>query len=576
MVASSETGQAGQLRVPTIGWIVGPRSDFLLVVGTPLLIVPLILLALQQWQVAAIYAVVASLTSVGHHLPGMMRAYGDSALFARFKLRFILAPIVLATTCLGLNAWQPSTLKLLLFCWGVWHLFMQAHGLARIYDGKVGSTDSTTVRLDFLLLGTWFVASVILADLRFPQLISLIYDLGAPAIDAAFVMALREVSVVAVVGVTSAYVINAVRCTRAGTPPSPVKHVLHASNIGFYVFCNLTVEHILLAVLMFELFHNIQYLTIVWAFNRRRADTAPDDAGAFTRFLFRQRWYLVVLYVGLVLGYGALSVAAKPLDAIVMDGLITGLISTSALLHFYFDGFIWKLREAQVRQNLQAEANVHLASAPIQHSRVPDGAGHVLKWAVLLVVLFGVSWNVPEHPMSDAQRYTSLTQMAPSNGKYQGKLAEIRAHTGDFSGAIEAGRKTLGLLAQDGLHAAAWETARGNLVSALMRRSLALLDEGDEALAATLVHEAVALDGTVPTKVKKTANSAYAKSELKMAEGHFAVATIIDPRDRDAWIGLARVQERQDRIPESLVSAERASELAPDVSALLPAAAQTP
>ena len=35
---------------------------------------------------------VAAFASIGHHLPGFLRAYGDRELFRRFRWRFLLAP----------------------------------------------------------------------------------------------------------------------------------------------------------------------------------------------------------------------------------------------------------------------------------------------------------------------------------------------------------------------------------------------------------------------------------------------------------------------------------------------------
>ena len=37
---------------------------------------------------------------------------------------------------------------------------------------------------------------------------------------------------------------------------------------------------------LFEIFHDVQYLAIVWLFNRKRVDTDPQ-VGGFTRFVFR-------------------------------------------------------------------------------------------------------------------------------------------------------------------------------------------------------------------------------------------------------------------------------------------------
>jgi tetratricopeptide (TPR) repeat protein len=567
VASASQAAPVEPIAVPTAGWILGPRNDFLLFLGTPFLIVPLIILAQRSWTVPVLYFAVASFGSFGHHLPGMMRAYGDRALFERFKVRFIVSPIFLAITCIGFNLWQPAPLSLVVFCWGVWHLFMQAHGLARIYDAKVGSTDSTTVRLDSLLVGTWFIAAVVLADLRLPQLIGILYDCGFPAISPSSIDALRLLSLFAVAGVTFAYVVNAVRRTRERTPPNPIKLALQASTIGFFVFCNLMVEHLLLAVLMFELFHDVQYLTIVWVFNRRRADS-DLQAGAFTRFLFRQRWYLALLYVGLVAGYGSLSIAGRSLESANIGGVIGGLIYTSTLLHFYFDGFIWKLRDADVSKTLGVKADAVVGAAGIRW--LAGGAGHALKWGLFILPLsaLGLSAAVTP-PLRDVEQLSSIAELAPTNGKTHARLAEARARNSDYLGAIESGRRALELLSPDGPHASAWFTTRQNLVTALMRRSLALVDQGDLEGAAPLVREAVDLDSSVSSRVRETAKSAQASLQLKSASAHYELATLIDPSDLESWVGLAQVRAAQGRFTEARSSAARATSLAPDAPSVV-------
>ena len=62
-------------------WIVGAPQDVLLVIAAPLFIAPFLTLLGQQGAIHALLLAVA----LGHHLPGMMRAYGDRELFARFR-----------------------------------------------------------------------------------------------------------------------------------------------------------------------------------------------------------------------------------------------------------------------------------------------------------------------------------------------------------------------------------------------------------------------------------------------------------------------------------------------------------
>ena len=75
-------------------WIVGSRSDLMLIVATPLVVLAGITLA-QRWFSADEITTFALVCAIGHHLPGMLRAYGDRELFRRFRIRFLVVPPLL-------------------------------------------------------------------------------------------------------------------------------------------------------------------------------------------------------------------------------------------------------------------------------------------------------------------------------------------------------------------------------------------------------------------------------------------------------------------------------------------------
>ena len=73
-------------------WILDGWRDLILYVCTPLVILPIFILAQTRWSAEDIYLFVAAFGAMGHHLPGMIRAYGDRALFQRFKIPLHFCP----------------------------------------------------------------------------------------------------------------------------------------------------------------------------------------------------------------------------------------------------------------------------------------------------------------------------------------------------------------------------------------------------------------------------------------------------------------------------------------------------
>src|SRR5213595_923231 len=161
-------------------WILNSWRDLVLYVGTPLFLVPMFLLAQTRWSAQDIYVFVAAFGAMGHHLPGMIRAYGDRALFDRFRWRFIFAPIFLLAVCVAFTWWDLKGIVLVVFFWGVWHGMMQTYGFCRIYDAKTGSFAALTRRLDFAVCAVWFATAVLLSPQRVADTLGMYYASGAP------------------------------------------------------------------------------------------------------------------------------------------------------------------------------------------------------------------------------------------------------------------------------------------------------------------------------------------------------------------------------------------------------------
>src|ERR1700741_2979466 len=164
-------------------WILNSWRDLILYVGTPLFLLPMFLLAQARWSAQDIYIFVAAFGAMGHHLPGMIRAYGDGALFRRFRWRFIFAPIFLLSVCVAFYWRDLKGIILIVFFWGVWHGMMQTYGFCRIYDAKTGSFAALTRRLHFPTCAIWFSAAVLLSAPRMTDTLKAYYASGGPYVE---------------------------------------------------------------------------------------------------------------------------------------------------------------------------------------------------------------------------------------------------------------------------------------------------------------------------------------------------------------------------------------------------------
>ena len=394
-------------------WILDSWRDLILYVGTPLLLVPMFALAQARWSAQDIYVFVAAFGATGHHLPGMIRAYGDRALFERFRWRFILAPIVLLAVCISFTWWDLKGIILVVFFWGVWHGMMQTYGFCRIYDAKMGSFAALTRRLDFATCGLWFAAAVLLSPQRMADTLETYYASGGPFIPPVLLRDAQQIMLAAAIAASILFLANFCWMWVIGKCPNPVKLALLTTSIAFWWYCNNGVANILAGIALFEVFHDVQYLSLVWIYNRNRVEK-DSSIGGFMRFVFRRSGSLVGLYIGLVFAYGSLGYF-KETEIETIKRFLTGVVAASGLLHFYYDGFIWKVRERTTREHLGLSGGSAVAQA---HPFLPSWLLHGLKWVAVFIIPLGALWvGQTRSKTPEVERAASAVQDVPASAR---------------------------------------------------------------------------------------------------------------------------------------------------------------
>jgi Flp pilus assembly protein TadD/branched-subunit amino acid transport protein len=395
-------------------WILSSWRDLILYVGTPLLLIPIFALAQARFSAQDIYVFVAAFGAMGHHLPGMIRAYGDRVLFERFRWRFIFAPIFLVAVCVAFTWWDLKGIILVVFFWGVWHGMMQTYGFCRIYDAKMGSFAALTRRLDFATCAIWFAAAVLLSSERMSDTLEVYYASGAPFIPPSLLHGVQQVTLFVAIAVSILFLVNFARMWALGKRPNPVKLALLVTSIAFWWYCNNVVTNILAGIALFEVFHDVQYLSLVWIYNRNRVER-DSSIGGFMRFVFRRSGSLVGVYIGLVFAYGSLAYFKERVDVDTIKRVLTGIVAASGLLHFYYDGFIWKVRERATRESLGLTGGIAAAGA---NNFLPSWLLHGLKWVAIFVIPLGALWiGQTRGPAPEAQRASWLVSDLPTGNR---------------------------------------------------------------------------------------------------------------------------------------------------------------
>jgi hypothetical protein len=448
----------------------GPR-DLGFMVAAPLWVIPAVLAlgALVTDRVANTW--IMAFGATGHHLPGMLRAYGDRALFRRFRARFILAPLALVAATVAFVKWDVHALVYIAFVWGVWHGMMQTYGFARIYAAKAGMADRTSARADLALLATWFAAGVLFSPQRLAFLLEGIAQSGAPLPNASMIQGIQWTALAATATATLAWLVRAAQNWRAGRRPDPLHLALLAGSIAFWCYANVRIRHPMLGMPLFELFHDAQYLAIVWAFNRRRVATGGAELAPPLRAMFQPRAVAVLVYLGAVVAYGA--IALPHLEGGAGD-LLTGIVAASQLLHFYYDGFIWKVREPATG----AALGVAAAATPPP----PVRRFHHLGWGLLAAAGALLAYGETHGGLTFRQRLPLVSALVPHNTILGFSAAELHWERGERTAALDGFRHVLAL-------DPSYAPARDNLAISLEELIEGAARDGDGAKVAAIAGE---------------------------------------------------------------------------------------
>lgn len=522
-------------------WILDGWRDTLLIIATPLLIFPALYFAAQRASAIEILVFVTAFGGVGHHLPGLMRAYGDSELFRRFRWRFILAPIFFVSLCAASAVWDLSGVLLTVILWSIWHMLMQTYGFVRIYQSKSQNDSGWGRRLDYAMCLTWFIGGVMLSPARLLDVLRRFYEAGGPEIPPGVIQDAVAVTPWVIGVVTMLFLAKLAQDAVQGRPQNPLKLLLMGTTFGFWWLTNSYVPSILLGIAMFEVFHDVQYLAIVWAFNRRRVESGAAKRG-FTGWLFRRGLIFVGMYLGLILAYGGAAFATTTISRAQVRDFLLGVWLASTLLHYYYDGFIWKLREKETSAALDLKSSA--AARPAVASFSWHGAG----WAMLIVAVIASATIElrSEHPGLLA-RHRLLAESVPNYAPLRSNLGLLLANEGRLA---EAEVEFLAALDADANH----YDSRFHL--AICKQLTGRAEEAE--------NDYRRLIDEVPDRADARCNLAailIGRGELEEATDLCRKALEIDERIHVAHTNMAAIFRRRNQLDIALKHEQRAKEL---------------
>ena len=452
-------------------WIISPFSDLFFFIGTPLfcLVTMLPLREFVDSQTIAFYAL--ALFATGHHLPGFMRAYGDPELFSTFKEKFVIAPVVvLFVTALA----QFNTLHglfLMVLVWEVWHLFMQHYGIMRIYDAKNKIFSRLNARLDWAMTLCAFVTVVIYSPEYFHRILDHNQRVGLPFPSVELTFFLKELLFYFTMTVFAAYLANLVHRTVTGQKISLPKMAVMATTVFIIYYGWIHINDLVIGYAAFAVFHDIQYFAIVWVYNNNLVKRQERTTKVLRTFFTTRTLPILAAYMLVSFAYGSINMMEGFLKSEQAINVIEIFVITSTILHYYFDGFIWKMKDRKNQANLgiKAEDGIKRIGARSIQSRLFRFSsyfretGRQLAYFALPVAglaLFQFYWTADEADAREkmVELFPDLAGAHNNLGVFYSRLGDWDKASGEYRRALELDQgayeahKNLGLLyAQQGL-----------------------------------------------------------------------------------------------------------------------------
>jgi hypothetical protein len=323
-----------------------------------------------------LYALIIGL-NLAHRHYGLPYAYLDHEVFQTHRRQLTRFPLV----CIALLAATPvllhpelagavgaGTVNGIVFfaaAWNLWHVYMQKFGILRLYSAKDPAPieRKTPAWADKCLLFCWF--PLYLSYLG-PAYKTLIFDKGESVAQYTRVIVqfmekyqpwlVAPSMLVAAAGV-SLWLWSEWRAHKFQN-----RARLSAAAGTTLISTALFWANPLTAYIAFGFSHAVEYMTFVWAFQKRRYRRRFTKPNLVQRLLrYPKTWYglftLTFVSAGIlqVLWGRTILTTTKPivLLGITGRGWVMYYAVYESMVHFYMDGFLWKMRRPEVRENVQ-------------------------------------------------------------------------------------------------------------------------------------------------------------------------------------------------------------------------------
>jgi len=345
----SSTDRTVRHRKSQTQWINGQWVDIVMALSwIPFSLLAFAVMDHPAWLKTLMFSVF--LFSFTHQPLSLFLVYGDKQRFALRQTLFTWSPLVFCLAVFFAVNHSPLALAVFAGAWNAEHTLMQRYGVARIYGRMAGQKQGGC---ELMMLFSWLLLAVLWAAAD-PDTMERVASLGIRGANrSAFAMLadLRPIAEALLVPAFAAAGLLGLRWLReeSGRPVNRAKHFYLASTLGLFAVMLLNP---IVGFIGYVGSHSFEYFVIV---NRCLEKSYVEPKRTESALGWAANWPIGRL--GLLAAYLLAILATVFLLENFASYLVYSLVFfTLGALHFFYDGFIWKLRNPQVAQSVGAEA----------------------------------------------------------------------------------------------------------------------------------------------------------------------------------------------------------------------------
>jgi hypothetical protein len=248
--------------------------------------------------------------------------------------------------------------------WNIWHTLAQKYGILRIYTAKARSQNEGSVPpwVDRLFVMGWLPLIVTYVAPPFADAILTEFRIARFFLESIVGWLVVAEPIAAPIAAAFAIASSAIfigfewRAHRFRNRP----RLSMAIGIGSLWICFLLIDPIKV-YLAFAFSHGLEYMVFIWAYQRRRYAKRRSPRPTLARVLdhpwLAYSTYTFALAAAYVLlrdwqGFSVWQVPSVRVGGMTLGMWIFYWGVFQSLLHFYFDGFLWKTRQPEMRKSL--------------------------------------------------------------------------------------------------------------------------------------------------------------------------------------------------------------------------------